>query len=263
MTADAVSTTTLTAEAARALIDSARADLGAGFTKVTAAYLGRAWEALEYSTWADLCAAEFTDVASLALPPGARRDEVVAELRAAGLSLRDIAAATSLSKSTVARALTVPDGTPLPLPAGPVDPWDQYRSDPLGWQRVLSDYPVEVAAGRPRRIDIPATIEAAVERLERLAVVECATMAAVCAAHVDLDRPHPEEPDYLDELLEHAEGLRGWPVVGEYLALLGRHGHNVRAGYAQWARGRAEYCESPEEFADLAAVGAWVKGALS
>jgi hypothetical protein len=65
-------------------------------------YAGRAWIALGYPDWESLCADRFGDV--LRLPrPG--RQEVVAHLRAYGLSTRAIASAVGVDDKTVRRDL--------------------------------------------------------------------------------------------------------------------------------------------------------------
>lgn len=113
---------------ARALTSTIQADLGSLAANLAAAYKGRAWEALGYASWSDYTAAEFT-LDRWALPPGADRETVVHTLRDAGMSLREIEAATSLSKSTVGRMLTppaVPDGTPRQPQS-----WDDVYPEPV------------------------------------------------------------------------------------------------------------------------------------
>lgn len=73
---------------------------------IVRAYHGRAWEALEYSTWDAYCKGEFGH-ARLALP-AEERDQQVRSLRAHGLSVRAIAAATGEPRATVGDALQRP-----------------------------------------------------------------------------------------------------------------------------------------------------------
>jgi len=112
--------------AARTLTDRIKVALEATWQMVIEAYQGRAWVALGYSSWDDYCTREF-GTARLRLPRE-ERDETVASLRDAGLSVRAIAAATGLGRGTVARSASrdrggsseaaeqfgpgVPNGTP-------------------------------------------------------------------------------------------------------------------------------------------------------
>ncbi|AXN45605.1 hypothetical protein MM1218R_03671 [Mycobacterium marinum] len=70
---------------------------------VVKAYDGRAWVALEYSSWDSYCSTEFKN-AKLRLPRE-DREAVVMSLRDNGLSTRAIASVTGISPSTAARAL--------------------------------------------------------------------------------------------------------------------------------------------------------------
>lgn len=106
------------------------------------AYHGRAWEVLGYPTWDEYCQAEFGG--SRIRLPREERQEVVASLREAGLSVRAIAAATGLGKSTVDRDVAgVPNGTPAraavtgidgktyqPRPAAVAEPADESNPVP-------------------------------------------------------------------------------------------------------------------------------------
>ncbi len=94
---------------ARRLVDGMRADVADLGERIATAYIGRAWIALGYASWDDLCDAEF-DGARLRIPRE-QRAEQVQSLRAAGLSTRAIGSALGVGKSTVERDLaTVPDG---------------------------------------------------------------------------------------------------------------------------------------------------------
>lgn len=67
--------------------------------RILYAWLGDAWDALGYDSWDDLCAQELHAL-ELELPRDDRR-ELVMSLRAEGMSLRAIAAATGVSHPTV------------------------------------------------------------------------------------------------------------------------------------------------------------------
>lgn len=107
-------------------------------------YRERAWSVLGYQSWDALCDAEFGGT-RIALPRQ-QRQEVVCDLRAAGLSTRAIASAVGASQRTVAydlqsteqncsletnATITGLDGrtraaTPLrpQAPSQPIEPWD-------------------------------------------------------------------------------------------------------------------------------------------
>ncbi len=91
----------LTPDIARVLTDAIVATVADAWGLITAAYVGRAWSALGYSSWDDYCSTEF---GSLRLRlPREERQEVVASLRESGLSIRAIAATGIASKQTVER----------------------------------------------------------------------------------------------------------------------------------------------------------------
>lgn len=77
-------------------------------------YEGRAWIALGYSSWGELCDTEFK-ANNFRIPREDRR-EIVMSMRERGMSTRAIAAATGTSKGTVDRALSgAPNGAPAPV----------------------------------------------------------------------------------------------------------------------------------------------------
>lgn len=101
----------LSAEQARTLTDQIKVALEGCWQLVTQAYLARAWAALGYSSWDDYCTREF-GTARLRLPRE-ERQEVVASMREAGMSIRAISSATNTGVATVHRQLAgVPNGTP-------------------------------------------------------------------------------------------------------------------------------------------------------
>ncbi|SMX81779.1 hypothetical protein BANT918_01373 [Brevibacterium antiquum CNRZ 918] len=89
---------------ARELTDELRADYGSLQVKISTAWRGRIWLALGYESWQDYLDEEFRDVSLR--PPKELQEQVIAELRAAGMSTRGIASATDLSQPTVVRRLS-------------------------------------------------------------------------------------------------------------------------------------------------------------
>ncbi|MCS4592640.1 hypothetical protein KTJ89_06530 [Brevibacterium sediminis] len=94
------------ADEARELTDELRADYGSLQVKISTAWRGRIWLALGYESWQDYLDEEFRDVSLR--PPKELQEQVIAELREAGMSTRGIASATDLSQPTVVRRLSVP-----------------------------------------------------------------------------------------------------------------------------------------------------------
>ncbi len=108
---DDLTVRTLGVDEARRLTDEIRTALVMTWELVQAAYVGRAWVALGYSSWDAYCEQEFR-AGHLRLPRE-ERQEVVGSLREAGLSTRAIAAATGLGKGTIGRELAgAPNGAP-------------------------------------------------------------------------------------------------------------------------------------------------------
>lgn len=103
----------LSAEEARTLTSRIVDTLSSAWDDVVEAYRRRADRALGYESWDAYCSAEFASV-RLRLP-AEDRAIAVRSLRAEGLSTRAIAAATGVSRGTVANDLTaagVQDWTP-------------------------------------------------------------------------------------------------------------------------------------------------------
>ncbi|QUL78081.1 hypothetical protein [Brevibacterium sp. SMBL_HHYL_HB1] len=94
------------ADEARELTDELRADYGSLQVKISTAWRGRIWLALGYESWQDYLDEEFRDVSLR--PPKELQEQVIAELREAGMSTRGIASATDLSQPTVVRRLGDP-----------------------------------------------------------------------------------------------------------------------------------------------------------
>lgn len=113
------------------------------YVDVVALYQGRAWIALGYASWNDLCEAEFAGTRFRL--PAAERAEVIGQMREAGMSTRAIASAVGVTHTTVRREVStgtfVPvdtvhslDGRVMPARATRVSL--QPPPDPLG---LLSD----------------------------------------------------------------------------------------------------------------------------
>lgn len=101
----------LTEADARALTDEIRTNLERDWELIVRAYTERAWKALGYASWDGYCTTEFGGVRPRL--PREVQQAFVRFLREAGLSMRAIAAATGVSKSTIQRNLSpVPTGTP-------------------------------------------------------------------------------------------------------------------------------------------------------
>ncbi|MCT1544873.1 hypothetical protein [Kocuria rhizophila] len=70
---------------------------------IVLAWQGRAWESMSYRTWDEYVAGEFSDLSLR--PPLETRSETLSSMRGAGMSIRAISAATTLSPATISRAL--------------------------------------------------------------------------------------------------------------------------------------------------------------
>jgi len=139
-----------TAVQARELTEELKSDYGALRSKIDAAWRGRIWTALGYDSWQDYLDAEFVDVTLR--PPKELEEQVIAELRAAGMSTRGIAAATELSKATVHRRL---QSTGVSNETGaadaPVVGVDGKHYPSKGQQRPAS--PANTASAEPEIVD--------------------------------------------------------------------------------------------------------------
>jgi hypothetical protein len=117
----------LSEAAARALTDEIRRDLSNLWGKILRAWEGRAWDAMGYTGWQEYVSAEF-DTNHLSLPRDERAN-VVAMLSNAGMSTREIGAATNLSHPTVIEAKKT-GGRNLPLEGGRPLPPPKPRPEP-------------------------------------------------------------------------------------------------------------------------------------
>lgn len=91
------------AEEARERVDRVKAAVTQAREDLVSLWRERAWLSLGYASWDELCDAEFG--VRMALPREERR-EVVAELRAEGMSTRAIGSALGVSDTTVVRDLS-------------------------------------------------------------------------------------------------------------------------------------------------------------
>ncbi|AZT92080.1 hypothetical protein [Brevibacterium aurantiacum] len=99
-------------EEAREFIEEVKGDYGALRTKIATMWKGRIWLALGYESWQECIDTEFAN--EPIRPPKKLEQETIDELRSLGMSTREIATATDIPKSTVARRFessTVPYGT--------------------------------------------------------------------------------------------------------------------------------------------------------
>jgi hypothetical protein len=76
-------------------------------------YQGRAWQVLGYQSWDALCDAEFGGT-RIALPRQ-QRQEIVCDMREAGMSTRAIASAIGVAKGTVQNDLATSTGQSCPV----------------------------------------------------------------------------------------------------------------------------------------------------
>lgn len=87
----------MTADEARAAVDAIRQDIDTMIVRLNELWSRRAWLALGYESWGDLCAIEFPNRQL----PRDRRGEAIGELRAEGMSTRAIGDALGVSHPTV------------------------------------------------------------------------------------------------------------------------------------------------------------------
>lgn len=133
MSALATEPQTLTPAEARALTDEIRQTLRVGHDLIARAWVGRAWEALGYDTWDAYCAGEFSEARMVRLGRE-QRQEIVAELRDAGMSTRAIGQALGVSHTKVQQDLAA-GGNNLP----PADPAPVTGTDGKTYRRPLPD----------------------------------------------------------------------------------------------------------------------------
>lgn len=146
---------------ARQRIDRVKQNAELIASDVAALYEGRAWLALDYTGWDEMCEAEFGSRIKL---PRADRQELVGDLTARGLSSRAIAAALGVDQKTVVNdrraageeysSVTGLDGRiykRIPQPGDDVDPRPLSPQEQEAWD-VIHDY-ADFVAQEEARID--------------------------------------------------------------------------------------------------------------
>ena len=108
-----VVTVTLDEPAALALTNRIRGSLVAAHDGLVAAFKGRAWIAMGYKSWHAYCKGEFQDAHMVRLESD-QRQEIVAQMRSAGMSTRAIGSALGVSQSTVVTDTSVEQKNYLP-----------------------------------------------------------------------------------------------------------------------------------------------------
>lgn len=104
----------MSATSARRLTDEIRETLTVGYDKLVEAWHGRADVALGYESWDGYCAGEFSE-ARMLRPTVEQRREIVASMRAEGMTTRAIGSALGVGNKTVHRDLSsVSDDTDGP-----------------------------------------------------------------------------------------------------------------------------------------------------
>lgn len=146
----------LDVEEARAIVNRIRQCVEIALVSITKAYDGRAWIALGYDSWAELCAAEFGEHVRL---PRDERRAVVAELHQGGMSTRAIAAATGVDRKTIRADLSH---------VGEMGPPDAEVVG-LDGKSYAPPPKRELTADEQARLDYESTIRTAAHRLEMFA----------------------------------------------------------------------------------------------
>jgi len=93
----------VTVERARQLVEQVRLSVDGIRERLVELHTGRAWLALGYAEWAEMCRREFDDAAVGRLLPRDQRRTLVVELAQAGVSVADTAAALGIGRATVSR----------------------------------------------------------------------------------------------------------------------------------------------------------------
>lgn len=136
---------------ARSRADRIKAVTGELWELLVAAYEATDWIDLGYSSWSDYCANEF-DTDRIKIPRGEERERVMDMLSKAGMSLREIGAATGTSEFTVRKSRSTsarkiadvdlePPAPPAPKPSKPT-PREGISNWSRRVQRVSADCPM-------------------------------------------------------------------------------------------------------------------------
>lgn len=102
------------ADEAHERLDRVRGHVSAAREDLTALYVGRAWLALGFASWDELCDAHLG--ARIALPRSERR-EAVTEMRQAGMSTRAIGSALGVDQKTISNDLRSEELSSVEQPA--------------------------------------------------------------------------------------------------------------------------------------------------
>lgn len=174
-------TTTMDTADARKITEEIKTALEMAWDLVVEACTRRAWAALGYPSWDAYCSREFhTERLRL---PRSERAEVVAAFAAAGMSVREIAAATGASKSAVGRDLSgaVPNGTPPHRRPAADEVWALFlsgRNPGLSFAITDQEWAQFIDEARAERDDAEAmAVYASVtDEVFEVAVTLCATI---------------------------------------------------------------------------------------
>ena len=148
---------TFTEAEARSITEELKADYGALQVKIASAWRGRIWLALGYESWQDYLDAEFSGISLR--PPKELEEQVINELRQAGMSTRGIASATEISPRTVRRRLD----------SGGADaPPDKEEKNSTSAQRITGLDGKTYASRQSREAEVIEDAEIVEEPSERL-----------------------------------------------------------------------------------------------
>lgn len=138
----------MSAESAMVSVDRARTHLEAAAEEVVRQINGRAWIALGYESWDDMREAEYRGAAVIV--PRADRPELVAKLRAEGLSQREIGDTLGVTDVQVGRDLRNQQMS---------DTEPATRTDSLGRERPTTYAPRAQGKGLPDDACRPSPVE--------------------------------------------------------------------------------------------------------
>ncbi|HEY5985166.1 MAG TPA: hypothetical protein VIV12_02105 [Streptosporangiaceae bacterium] len=262
-----LATRDLTVDEAREFVEHVRASVDDLKDWIVRAVRGRAWVALGYSSWDQMCEAEF-DGAVIRLPREDRRD-AVASLREAGLSTRAIAGALGVHKDTVRNDLSTGENSPVPDSVTSLDgrqrPATQAPRMADRYAEAIAEFPeLEHFADRPqqavataaqlrsmdqperemRRENLGRYIEAEAEgRLDDLAKPDPSqsilararsVFTAINTAAQDLRKRAPEEA--LTEAIAHADPIEVDVWHAEFAAMADLCGRLAEASRSKLRR---------------------------
>lgn len=184
---------------ARARVDRVKAWAESGRADVLAMWRERDWETLGYATWDAMCEAEFAGL-RMALPRDERR-EVVADLRAEGMSIPAIGAALGASVGTVHSDLSELKGRgedPTPERVMSLDGRERPASRPVVAERVdVPALPVDRYPELAHYADRPAKAHAIATALDGYDADERAVRREALAATIAAEQRNGGPVNYL------------------------------------------------------------------